>query len=88
MIALGAATSRLHAVLVGGAQMFALARAASLDIGRRNEQAVRAALAVAGIAVRAAVTGGSSGRTMRVHVGTGLVTCKEAGSIEERIAEP
>jgi len=86
MAALGATTSRLQAVLVGGAQMFATGASGSLDIGRRNEQAVRTALAVAGIAVTVAVTGGSSGRTMRVHLGTGLVTCKVAGSVEERIA--
>jgi chemotaxis protein CheD len=86
MIALGAARSRLHAVLVGGAQMFASGASGSLDIGRRNEQAVRSALAVVGIAVTVAVTGGSSGRTMRVHLGSGLVTCKVAGSIEQPIA--
>jgi chemotaxis protein CheD len=86
MVALGAATSRLQAVMVGGAQMFAAGASGSLDIGRRNEQAVRTALAVAGIAVTVAVTGGSSGRTMRVHLATGLVTCKAAGSAEEPIA--
>jgi chemotaxis protein CheD len=86
MVSLGAAASRLQAVLVGGAQMFATGASGSLDIGRRNEQAVRTALAVAGIAVTVAVTGGSSGRTMRVHLATGLVTCKAAGSVEEPIA--
>jgi chemotaxis protein CheD len=86
MIALGAAKSRLTAVLVGGAQMFASGASGSLDIGRRNEHAVRTALAVAGIAVTAAVTGGSSGRTMRVHLESGLVTCKAAGRTEEPIA--
>jgi chemotaxis protein CheD len=86
MIALGASKSRLSAVLVGGAQMFATGGSGSLDIGRRNEQAVRTALAVAGIAVTVAVTGGSSGRTMRVHLESGLVTCKAAGGGEEPIA--
>jgi chemotaxis protein CheD len=86
MIALGATKSHLQAVLVGGAQMFATGGSGSLDIGKRNEQAVRTALAVAGIAVTVAVTGGSSGRTMRVHLGSGLVTCKVAGSTEEPIA--
>jgi chemotaxis protein CheD len=86
MAALGAAKSRLQAVLVGGAQMFATGASGSLDIGRRNEQAVRSALAIAGIAVTVAVTGGSSGRTMRVHLESGLVTCKAAGSPEEPIA--
>jgi chemotaxis protein CheD len=83
---LGATASRLHAVLVGGAQMFSAGASGALDIGRRNEQAVRTALAVAGIPVTTTLTGGSAGRTMRVHVGSGLVTCKQAGSHEETIA--
>jgi chemotaxis protein CheD len=83
--ALGAATADLSAVLVGGAQMFPPGPGGFPDIGRRNERAVRAALAAAGIPVAAAVTGGKSGRTMRVHLGTGLVTCREAGSAEQPI---
>jgi chemotaxis protein CheD len=86
VVGLGGSRSRLVAVLVGGAQMFASGASGSLDIGRRNEEAVRRALTIAGITVTAAVTGGSSGRTMRVHLGTGLVTCKEAGSGEQPIA--
>ena len=83
---LGATKAGLHAVLVGGAQMFAVSAGGALDIGRRNEQAVRTALAVAGIPITTTLTGGSAGRTMRVHLGTGLVTCKQAGSQEETIA--
>jgi chemotaxis receptor (MCP) glutamine deamidase CheD len=51
----------------------------TLDIGARNERAVRAALSEEGIAVRAAATAGKTGRTIRVHVESGVVTCKEAG---------
>jgi len=83
---LGATKARLHAVLVGGAQMFAASAGGALDIGRRNEQAVRTALAVAGIPITTTLTGGTAGRTLRVHVGAGLVTCKQAGSQEETIA--
>ena len=83
---LGGSASNLHAVLAGGAQMFAAGTSAALDIGRRNEQAVRAALAAAGIPVTTTLTGGNAGRTMRVHIGAGLVTCKQAGSLEETIA--
>jgi chemotaxis protein CheD len=83
---LGATKARLHAVLVGGAQMFTAGAGGALDIGRRNEQAVRTALAVAGVPITTTLTGGSAGRTMRVHVGTGIVTCKQAGSQEESIA--
>ncbi len=83
---LGASESRLHAVLVGGAQMFSAGAGGALDIGRRNEEAVKAALAAAGIPITTTLTGGNAGRTMRVHVGAGLVTCKQAGSQEQTIA--
>jgi chemotaxis protein CheD len=82
MTALGARTSSLRAVLVGGAQMFSFT-GASLEIGRRNEEATRKALAAARIPVSAAVTGGSSGRTVRVHVGAGTVAVKAAGGQEQ-----
>jgi chemotaxis protein CheD len=81
---IGAARSRLSAVLVGGAQMFATA--GRLDIGNRNEQAVREALQAHGIPVRAAATGGSTGRTMRVYLESCSITCKEAGHDEVEIA--
>jgi chemotaxis protein CheD len=79
-LAAGALQTRLWAVLVGGAQMFASGR--TLNIGERNEEAVRRALAAAGIRVREAVTGGSVGRTIRVYPGRFLVTCKVAGGGE------
>jgi chemotaxis protein CheD len=85
MAALGAMRSSLHAVLVGGAQMFSLGSDSSLDIGRRNEHAAREALTAAGLAVRAAATGGSNGRTVRVYVDSGLVTVKEPGAPEVEI---
>ena len=49
----------LKAVLVGGAQMFSLGSSAAMDIGVRNEAAVRAALATERIPVVAAEVGGS-----------------------------
>jgi chemotaxis protein CheD len=79
---LGAVPSQLEAVLVGGAQMFTLSGGSGLDIGGRNERAVREALTKLGIPVRAAETGGSSGRTIRVHVNTGTVLAKAAGGRE------
>jgi len=82
MASIGALRSSLQAVLVGGAQMFALGADSSLDIGRRNERAAREALTHAGLAVHAAATGGNKGRTVRVYVGSGLVTVKEPGAAE------
>jgi chemotaxis protein CheD len=81
---IGATRSRLSAVLVGGAQMFATA--GTLDIGNRNEQAVREGLEAHGIPVRAAATGGNTGRTMRVYLERCTITCKEAGRDEVEIA--
>jgi chemotaxis protein CheD len=80
---LGARRGSLAAVLVGGAQMFT-AGGSGLDIGRRNEEATREQLAELGIPVLAAETGGSKGRTLRVHV-HGKVTVKEAGGVEQEL---
>jgi chemotaxis protein CheD len=76
--ALGARRARLEAVLVGGASMFSFG-SAGLDIGQRNDAAVREELARLKIPVAAAETGGSAGRTVRVTVETGVVTAKSAG---------
>ena len=74
---LGSRPGRLEAVLVGGARMFSVG--SSMDIGARNAEAARAALLAARIPVRAADTGGSTGRTIRVDPATGVVTVKAAG---------
>ncbi len=77
---LGARPAALDAIVVGGAQMFT--GAVGMEIGARNEVAVRAALARAGVTVIAAATAGALGRTIRVHVADGTVTVREAGSQE------
>ena len=79
--ALGTTPSMLKAVLVGGAQMFSLGGSGAMDIGVRNDTAVRAMLAKERIPVVAAETGGSKGRTIRVIPG-GAVLSKEAGGAE------
>jgi chemotaxis protein CheD len=73
----GAQKSRIEAVLVGGARMFALG--GGLDIGARNEAAVRAGLERERVRVHAAATGGSSGRTIRISVGEILINVHAAG---------
>ena len=79
---LGATKGRLEAALVGGARMFALG--SGLDIGARNDAAVRTALASLQVRVHASATGGNRGRTVRVGVGEGTVNVQEAGG--ERVA--
>jgi chemotaxis protein CheD len=68
--AAGAVRRRLQAVLIGGARMFAVG--ASLDIGARNSEAVRAALDAEGIKIQAEEVGGNRGRTARVIVGNDI----------------
>ena len=77
---LGVGAGSLEAILVGGAQKFTMST--GMEIGARNEAAVRAELQRAGIPVTATATAGSVGRTVRVHVATGNVTVREAGSNE------
>jgi chemotaxis protein CheD len=78
VVELGARQSRLDAVLVGGASMFSFG-GSGLDVGQRNDAAVREELARLRIPIVAAETGGSKGRTVRVTVQTGVVTSKAAG---------
>jgi chemotaxis protein CheD len=80
----GARSGRLDAVLVGGASMFASA-ARGLEVGQRNEAAIREQLMQRRIPVRAAQTGGNRGRTIRVRVGDGVVTVREAGGSETQL---
>jgi chemotaxis protein CheD len=81
VVAAGARRPHLDAVLVGGASMFAVS-SASLEVGQRNEAAVRDELEAARIRVIASETGGTRGRTIRVHVGTRRITVREAGGVE------
>ena len=82
VVRLGARKAMLEAVLVGGASMFAGA-GSTLEVGSRNEAAVREALAKARIKVVAAATGGTRGRTVRVDPAAGLVTVRVAGAKDE-----
>jgi chemotaxis protein CheD len=81
LVALGARRMRLDAVLVGGASMFAVSNT-SLEVGQRNEAAVREHLRALRIPIAGAATGGSKGRTIRVDVAGATVTVREAGGRE------
>jgi chemotaxis protein CheD len=84
VVGLGARRSVLEAVLVGGASMFA-AIGSSMEIGARNEDAVRDALSANRIRVSAAATGGARGRTVRVDPAAGTVTVREAGGPDTQL---
>jgi chemotaxis protein CheD len=85
--ALGGRKARLEAVLVGGASMFAVS-ASSLEVGTRNEAAVRKLLEERRIPVLAAATGGKRGRTVRVDVATTRVSYREAGGQDAELVAP
>jgi chemotaxis protein CheD len=87
VVRLGGRRTMLEAALVGGASMFAVSRS-SLEVGQRNEAAVREQHAAHRINVIAAETGGERGRTIRVHVGSNLVTVREAGGVESELVAP
>ena len=59
---------------------------ASLEVGQRNEAAVRDQLSAARIPIVAAETGGDRGRTIRVFVGSQRVTVREAGGADRVLA--
>ena len=79
----GSKPSRLTAVLTGGARMFSFVYSGDSDIGTRNVAATRGALAAAGVPIAASATGGSTGRSIRVHAAAGSVRLREAGSDRE-----
>jgi chemotaxis protein CheD len=81
VVALGARRQQLEVVLVGGASMFA-AIGNGMEIGARNEDAVRDGLSANRIRVSAAATGGARGRSVRVDPRAGTVTVREAGGID------
>jgi chemotaxis protein CheD len=83
VLELGARRARLSAAIVGGAQMFG--GAGQLQVGARNEEAVRAALRTARLPVAAADTGGATGRTIRVYVDDARVTSRAAGGSENNL---
>src|SRR3954453_22235327 len=87
VVANGARRLRLEAALVGGASMFATSSGA-VEVGSRNEAAVREQLKSLRIPVIAAETGGKRGRTIRVYVETTMVTVREAGGKDHELVTP
>jgi chemotaxis protein CheD len=81
----GAVERRFETALVGGAQMFDMS--GGLDIGARNEAAVRAALSKARVRVQASQTGGNAGRTLKIAVREMRVTVRAAGKPAETLLE-
>lgn len=77
----GGRPARLVAKLAGGAQMFSgNDKTSALDIGRRNIEAARQALASLNVRIAAEDVGGSQGRTVFFDLGSGQVTIRTMGN--------
>ena len=64
--------------------MFA-AIGSSMEVGLRNEEAVKAQLAKARIKIVAEATGGNRGRTVRIDPQSGVVLVREAGGKDAQL---
>lgn len=86
LIRMGATKSRLTARAVGGARMLNLVGAGTqLDIGARNAEAVKVALQREGVPLSAEDTGGSYGRTVHLHIGSGRLLVSTVGRGEKEL---
>lgn len=83
---LGAQRTRIVAKLVGGARILkGTIPGSQLDIGSKNIEATRVALARHGIPILADDIGGNYGRTMQLVAGTGKVIVSTAGRGEKEL---
>jgi chemotaxis protein CheD len=74
MISNGSKIEDMVAKIVGGAHIFeGIIKNDSLDIGKRNEEAVKEELKKLGIKIIAKSTGGNIGRTTRFELETGII---------------
>ncbi|MEW8977309.1 MAG: chemotaxis protein CheD [Symbiobacterium sp.] len=82
----GASRSRLIARAAGGARMLSLAGVnPKLDIGARNAEAVRMALARHGLHLVAEDMGGTYGRTLHLYIATGRLLVTTVGRGEREL---
>jgi chemotaxis protein CheD len=85
-LTLGAFRSRLVCRMAGGARMLNLAGLGNrLDIGARNAEAVRTALQALGIRLVADDSGGTYGRTLQLHLGSGRLLVSTVGRGEREL---
>lgn len=86
MLRAGAVRGRITVRLVGGASLFAsLTAPGTVQIGQRNLQACRSALAAAGLEPTAEAVGGELGRSVWFSVATGVVTVRSVGHAAEQL---
>jgi chemotaxis protein CheD len=86
MLRKGASRSRMVVKMAGGAQMLqALTAGASIEMGARNIETTRRALAKEGLSLAASDTGGNKGRSLWFEVGSGKLMVKIIGSTPTKL---
>ena len=82
LVSAGARRFRLQCKLAGGAAVLAISGGSLPKIGDRNVEAVKAALAQAGIRILGEQTGGNIGRTVRIERASGRVLVRTVRGTE------
>src|SRR6056297_1459680 len=82
MKGLGAATGNLEAKIAGGAAMFQKS-GSTMEVGKRNVEAVKRMLSKLRIRVRADDTGGNRARSIEFNVSTGILNVRKVGGGEK-----
>jgi chemotaxis protein CheD len=82
---MGAEKSRLRVIAAGGAQV--LQSKDSLEIGKRNELAMRQIFWQSDVILAAEDLGGSDVRTLRLEAGTGRLTVRRNGAEEQELCQ-
>lgn len=76
----GASKSRFECKIAGGAQMFSFStKSDTMQVGKRNAQAVRDKMKEHGIKIKVDETGGTFGRTIVLSAETGALQIKTIG---------
>ena len=80
----GCQADKMIAKIAGGAHMFkGFMESETMDIGKRNDTAVRGELKKLGIPLIASETGGAVGRTVRFDTATGKMSIKTKDEVKE-----
>ncbi|MEE8060238.1 MAG: chemotaxis protein CheD [Gemmatimonadales bacterium] len=85
MAELGASPRRITARLIGGASMFAMLASGAIQMGERNIISTQKTLGAHRIPIVGEAVGGDFGRTVRLHVDSGVVEVSSVRTGVERI---
>lgn len=82
MKSLGASGGNLEAKIAGGAAMFQKS-GSTMEVGKRNVEAVRKTLAKLRIKIKADDTGGNRARSIEFNISTGILNVRKVGGGEK-----